>query len=257
MIPYIHTPFGEISSFAILVTVGILSLFLTVHIQLRKFPNCQDEELFIFPKILISGMVAFASSSIFDSFFKFLEYGKFKFSGITFYGGLIGAICCMYILLKFSREKTTYSISNWFEIFTIPVVTFHFFGRIGCLLGGCCYGKVTTSKLGVAFPNNAKENIFHYGLKRYPTQLFEAIILLLILMVILFVLKNKFKSYLILYSISRFFLEFLRGDDRGSVLINISPAQTISILIILVIISMTFFKKSKLKLGKIRFSGIF
>ena len=102
---------------------------------------------------------------------------------------------------------------------------FHFFGRIGCFLGGCCYGKVTTFKLGVAFPDNVKENIFHYGSKRYPTQLFEAIILLIILVTILFVKKNKFKLYLILYSIARFFLEFLRGDDRGSVLINISPAQ--------------------------------
>ena len=248
MIPYIHTPFGDISSFAILVTAGILSLFLTVHMQLRKFPNWQDEELFIFPKILISGMAAFASSSVFDSFFKFLEYGKFEFSGITFYGGLIGAICCMYMLLKFSKERTTYSVSDWFEISTIPVVIFHFFGRIGCFLGGCCYGKITASELGVAFPDNAKENIFHYGLKRYPTQLFEAIILLLILAV-LFAAKKKFKTYLILYSVSRFFLEFLRGDDRGSVLINISPAQAISILIILVIISMTFFTKIK---GKTR-----
>ena len=247
MIPYIHTPFGEVSSFAISAIVGILSLFLTVHIQLRKSPNYQDEEVFIFPKILISGMVAFASSSFFDSFFKFLKYGDFKFSGITFYGGLIGAISCMYILLKFSKEKTTYSVSKWFEIFTVPIVVFHFFGRIGCFLGGCCYGKFTTSKLGVVFLDNAEENIFHYGLKRYPTQLFEAIILLLILTILLFVLKNKFKLYLILYSVSRFFLEFLRGDDRGSVLINISPAQTISILIILVIISKTFLKKIRTK----------
>lgn len=244
MYPYIVTPFGEIPVFALSVIIGILFLFLVLHIELRKNPNYQNEEVFIFPKILISGMAAFISSAVFDSFFKFLEYGKFEFSGITFYGGLIGAICAMYFLLKFSKEKTDYCVVDWFEMLTVPLVIFHFWGRIGCFLGGCCYGKITNSILGVTFPDNIRENIFHNGLKRYPTQLFEAIILF-VLIFVLIAFKNKFKTYLLLYSISRFFLEFLRGDDRGSVLLGISPAQTISILVVLIVCLNFILSKSK------------
>ena len=54
----------------------------------------------------------------------------------------------------------------------------------------------------------------HYGQKCYPTQLFEVFALLVILITV-YRTKSKFKAYLFLYAVSRFIIEYFRGDDRG------------------------------------------
>ncbi len=137
----------------------------------------------------------------------------------------------MYLLLKIFPKNTEYSVATWFDKLSLPMVVFHFFGRIGCFFGGCCYGRETDSVLGVIFPDNIENGIVHAGEKCYPTQLFEAFLLLLIFIVLLYA-KHRFKLYLFLYAVGRFFLEFLRGDERGSSIFGLSPSQTISIAIL-------------------------
>ena len=231
MIPWIVTPHGNIPTFPIFITLGIVAFLLTVHISLRNTPERSNEESFIFPRLVIAGAFAWFFAGLFDSLFKFFEYGKFEWKGITFYGGLIGAALSMRILLipVAGKQKTKISVKEWFQILTLPLVVFHFFGRLGCFFAGCCYGKITTSRIGVVFVDQLSQGIVHNGIKRYPTQLFEAALLLLIFIIILFV-KDKVSVYLICYSIGRFFIEFFRGDDRGSFLRFLSPAQGISIL---------------------------
>ena len=182
MMPYIYTPFGSVSTFALLIAVGVLAMLMVIHISLG---SNEDEKLFIIPKVIFSGVFALLCAGLFDSVFKFLKYGYFQISGITFYGGLIGGIITMYFLLRYSQSKTQYSIIEWFNILTPSLVAFHLFGRIGCFFAGCCYGKTTNSCLGILFPDNAEHEIFHNGLKCYPTQLFEAAILLIIFVILL------------------------------------------------------------------------
>ena len=93
-------------------------------------------------------------------------------------------------------------------------------GRVGCFLAGCCYGKETDSPLGVVFTNS---DFAPNGVKLLPTQLFMAGGDLIIMAVLLwYAAKRPMRGrtsalYLILYSIGRFFVEFLRNDDRGTV----------------------------------------
>ena len=153
-----------------------------------------------------------------------------KIYGITFYGGMIGAAVMLYFLLLLTKKNTHYSKREWFDILTVPFIFFHAFGRLGCFFGGCCYGKYSDSIFAINFPDNEKMGIVHNGLKCYPTQLFEVIGLLLILLLIIHS-KNKFRTYLFSYSTIRFLLEFLRGDDRGAVSGYLSPSQLISIIV--------------------------
>ncbi len=127
---------------------------------------------------------------------------------------------------------------------TPPFILFHFCGRIGCFFGGCCYGKATDSCLGIVFPDNPAAGIYHNGIKCYPTQLFEAFALLIILIAVC-AIKNKIFCYLLFYSVCRFVIEFFRGDERGYISQFISPAQTISIVVFVfsVIKLSTVFKK--------------
>lgn len=232
MIPYIETPLGTINTYTVMIAVGALSMFIALHIILKNSVCRESEEIYIFPKIVISGLFAFVSSALFDALFKISENGGFVLKGITFYGGLIGSIICMFILIKFSKKNTEYSVKQWYDILTIPLIIFHFFGRIGCYLGGCCYGKTTESIFGVYFPDNIKDGIIHNGQKCYPTQLFEAFALIIIL-ILVFNSRKKFGTYLFSYAVARFFIEFLRGDNRGAFILGLSPAQIISILILM------------------------
>ena len=207
MHPYIHTSFGDLSTFTIFIVVGAISMIFMIHFTLKK-SNQHIEETFIYPRLVISGILGFVFAAIFDLLFKYLEYGIFKIYGITFYGGLIGACVVMYVLLKISKSETHY---NFFA--------------------GCCYGRNSDSVFALAFPDNEKMGIFHNGQKCYPTQLFEALALVVILIFVMLA-KKKFQTYLMCYALVRFNLEFLRGDDRGFFTNQISPSQIISIVII-------------------------
>lgn len=236
MIPYIVTPFGKLPSFSLCVILGILLMFILVHINLKKSTlNYIQEENYIFPKMVISGLIGYIFAGFFDSLFKIRLYGSFKISGITFYGGLIGVIITLYLSLRITHKVTMFSSKKWFDFLTLPFIVFHICGRIGCFLGGCCYGKITTSCFGVVFPDNEIQNIYHHGTKCYPTQLFEAVALVFIFLII-FKRENKFSNYILLYSSARFLIEFFRGDQRGSISTFFSPAQVISIILFFVVV---------------------
>ena len=234
MIPCIVTPLGDISTFSLCIVFGILAMLLMVHMSLKKTTfNYIAEENYIYPKMVISGLIGYVSSGLFDSLLKYRVYGTFKLTGITFYGGLIGAILALFFLLKTSQDRSKFATSQWYALLTPPFIVFHIFGRVGCFLGGCCYGKITNSRLGVVFPDNAAQNIYHYGEKCYPTQLFEAAALIFIFM-LLTESKHKFADYILLYSTARFIIEFFRGDERGVLSELFSPSQVVSIILFLI-----------------------
>lgn len=206
-------------------------MFLLVHKKLMKESWGVYEENYIFPKLVFCGMIGYMSAAIFDALFKWRENGGIQFSGITFYGGLLGAVISLIFSIVITKENTNHTVEEWLSILTVPFIVFHICGRMGCFLGGCCYGKSTNSIIGLYFPDNPEHGIYHYGMKCYPTQLFEVAFLIVILAVTVKV-KKKFEVYLLLYAAARFIVEFFRGDDRGYILKGISPAQMISIIII-------------------------
>ncbi len=89
----------------------------------------------------------------------------------------------------------------------------HGIGRLGCFFNGCCYGRPTDSVFGITFPGD--------DVPRYPVQLFEAAALFVLSMGIFYFSRKKrqdgelFMLYLIVYSVFRFFIEFLRGDQTA------------------------------------------
>lgn len=95
------------------------------------------------------------------------------------------------------------------------------FGRIGCLLAGCCYGKETNSAFSITFHDSG---FAPNGVALIPTQIYSSILDFIHYGILLFILKKQKKdgetaaAYLIFYSAGRFVLEFFRGDlARGSV----------------------------------------
>jgi phosphatidylglycerol:prolipoprotein diacylglycerol transferase len=125
-----------------------------------------------------------------------------------------------------------------------------FFGRIGCYLAGCCYGKETSLPWGVVFTN--PDSLARLNVPLHPTQLYDAANGLAIFLLLLWKEKRKafdgqiVSLFLLLYSSTRFFIEMLRGDPRGFIIRDlISTSQGIGILLAILSLFMLFFLEKK------------
>lgn len=161
---------------------------------------------------------------------------------MTFYGGLIaGAAGFIAIFFLYVKKHNDIRFSEVTIVAPLCITAAHAFGRIGCFLAGCCYGKETDSWIGVDFPGLGK---------RIPTQLIEAIFLFVLTGVLFYLIcKTQFKwtlhLYMASYSIFRFVIEFFRGDaQRGGTLIGLYPSQIICVVIWIAFVPLIFvFKK--------------
>lgn len=150
-------------------------------------------------------------------------------NGFVVYGGIIGGVLLSWFYVH--RKKTPFI--PYLDLLIPSVSIGQGFGRIGCFLAGCCYGRKTDSIFGIVFHNS---DFAPNGVKLIPTQLISATGDFAIAAVLIFMSrKKKFEgqiaqNYLILYGIGRFAIEMLRNDPRGAVG-SLSSSQIISIFI--------------------------
>jgi len=222
-----------ISTYNLMIGVGIFFGFLLIEKSVSREINFKDHyKLHI--TLFLSFVFGFIGSRIFDLIFFGVDLNFYNLmsGSSTFIGGLIFSVLFIILFTSLVKLKTTLVL----ELLVPFLIVAHFFGRIGCFLGGCCYGKPTESFLGVKYPENAlpyQINPEIVGMDLHPTQLYESFALLLIY----FVIRNKSNKvsfYLILYGIVRFIIEFFRNDPRGSFLTDfMSPSQELSLLFVL------------------------
>jgi phosphatidylglycerol:prolipoprotein diacylglycerol transferase len=156
-------------------------------------------------------------------------------SGGVFYGGLILAVA---VSLWYIR-RVGLPLWTTCDVFAPGIALGHVVGRLGCFFAGCCYGRPTTLPWAITFTDPfAAENVgTPLNVPLHPTQLYEAGAEAIILGVLLTTEGKRrafagrtFWLYILLYAISRFIIEFYRGDERGSVGI-FSTSQFISIIL--------------------------
>ena len=156
-------------------------------------------------------------------------------SGGVFYGGLILAVIVALLYIR----KVGLPLWTTCDVFAPGIALGHVVGRMGCFFAGCCWGKPTDVAWAITFTDPyTNANIgTPLNVPLHPTQIYEAgaegLILLLLLAT-----ESKgrpypgrtFWSYMLLYAISRFVIEFYRNDPRGSVLM-FSTSQFISLVL--------------------------
>ncbi|MBI3550244.1 MAG: prolipoprotein diacylglyceryl transferase [Elusimicrobia bacterium] len=164
-------------------------------------------------------------------------------NGWVFWGGALGSIGAGLIFVRIwnrtHRPRRYLPVADYFG-FVAPLC--HAIGRVGCFVGGCCYGSPTSVPWGVRFqdPTGIVPRRL-LGTPLHPTQLYEAAGDVLIFIFLYFFMMKRvrekrftagsvFLSWIILYSILRFVIEFFRGDDRGMLIsAALSPSQWISL----------------------------
>ena len=153
----------------------------------------------------------------------------------VFYGGLIAAVA---VALMYIRRA---GLPLWTtcDVFAPGIALGHAVGRFGCLFAGCCFGRETTVPWAITFTDPFAAANAGTPLNRplHPTQLYEAAAELAILAILLGTERKgrpfagrTFWLYMLLYAVSRFVIEFYRGDERGSVG-ALSTSQFISVVL--------------------------
>jgi len=164
--------------------------------------------------------------------------------GLVWYGGFAAALLVLIWYIKKNKIKF-WPVAD----FMAPYVALgEAFGRIGCLLNGCCYGREASAGYpsGIIFPG---ESVI-----RYPTQIYSSVILLLIFMILRLWQERRhfageiFLGYCALYSMKRFFIEFLRGDNP-QIMLGLTISQIISVIVFVLAVAIFTQKKTKWRMG--------
>jgi phosphatidylglycerol---prolipoprotein diacylglyceryl transferase len=197
-------------------------------------------------------LLIFAAAFIGGKIFLFFEdpsyYAKHPLKlltgrGFVFYGSFLLAIPTM---VWFFRRNKLHPY-RMLDIMAVTTCLVHMFGRVGCFLAGCCHGIPTHSIFSVTYTDPAcSANPLNTPL--HPTQLYEAFMIVMVMLYLLFLRDRKkfhgqlFLTYLFLYGIGRFILEYFRGDsDRGYLVRDIiSNSQFIAAIILAAVIWIYF-----------------
>ncbi|NOQ45268.1 MAG: prolipoprotein diacylglyceryl transferase [Desulfobulbaceae bacterium] len=157
--------------------------------------------------------------------------------GMSFHGGCLGVLLAG--LLYCRRHQLNFWKGADLYVVTVPVGLM--LGRIGNFINGELFGRVTEIPWAMVFPGGGP-------LPRHPSQLYEALLEGALLFIILWSLKSRpWKSktlwwphgsmlalFLILYSVFRFLVEFVREPDShlGEVLFDLTMGQILSMTMI-------------------------
>ena len=232
--------------YGLMIACGVLAAYITIEYRAGK---AGMEKEHVFPLFLwsLAGGILGAKLMFLITEWKYfvrdpLDYLIYFSDGFVVYGGIIVGVLTAYLYCRTNRLN----FAKWADLCLPSVALAQGFGRIGCFLAGCCYGKETTSPLGITFHHSefAPNNI-----PLLPTQLMSSALNFLHFFILVTASRHIKKSgtiaklYLILYSAGRFLLEFLRGDSERGYIGSLSTSQLIAILVFIGTMCWTIIEK--------------
>ena len=241
MLEHIIIMGAHIPMYSLMMAIGGIACLLVIFVTFTRYEKVQKDTLhrLFFVTILGAGAMGI-SAFILNSLFHSIQEQKIVIGGITWLGGVLGAIPATIALLHYLVPEAKGKALYFFSLMVPGMVLAHAFGRIGCYFGGCCYGMPTDSWMGIMFPpesHAAHKIMTQYGanVAVFPTMLVEAVFEL-VLFVVMMATRRKTKKYNIeiyafAYGVFRFIMEFFRGDNRGGTGFFLTPSQLMSILL--------------------------
>jgi phosphatidylglycerol---prolipoprotein diacylglyceryl transferase len=226
MYPVLFEIFGfPISTFGVMLAVAFLAGTWLTALRMREIGLDPDQATTMLIYAMVGGIggakLYFAVDVSLREGIPFTQL-LFAREGITFYGGLIGAITLVILGTRIHEIPT----GPFFNCVCLAGSIGQALGRVGCFLVGDDYGRPTDGLFGIAFPQGAPPTLD----KVHPTQLYESAWLFA---VTAFLWARRERSprlwaeYLMLAGIGRFAVEFLRVNPR--VMLGLSEAQLIAV----------------------------
>ena len=241
-------PFS-IHTYGFFVAMGFIAGILLAKREAKRLGEDPERIMDLSFYLLIAAIVGsrllyiFINPEIFLS--DILESFRIWNGGLVFYGGFIAALIIGLSYLKIKKMP----LWRTMDIAALSLPLGQFFGRLGCFSAGCCYGKACDLPWAVTFTN--PDTLAPMGIPLHPTQLYHAISNLSIFVFLWFFRRRKkyngqlFWLYVMLYAVTRSFIEIFRGDFRGELIFGaLSVAQAIGIIMAPVaVIMMTILRK--------------
>lgn len=151
--------------------------------------------------------------------------------GLVFYGGLVGAVLGT-VAFAILRKLTLWNLA---DVLAPSIALGYVFGRMGCLLNGCCYGKACSLPWAIRFP----EAHDTHAQAVHPTQVYDSLLNLALYAGLAWLYRHKkfegqvFACYLVGFAVLRFTVELFRGDyplNQHYLGSWATPAQVVSLV---------------------------
>lgn len=132
--------------------------------------------------------------------------------GLVYYGGLIGATLASVIYVRL-KKLPLWKVA---DIMAPSIALGYVFGRLGCLLNGCCYGRACDLPWAIQFPPGNPLNPPAFPV--HPTQVYESLLSLGLYGALAWLYRRRkfdgqvFAVYLVSYAFLRSLVEMFRGD---------------------------------------------
>jgi phosphatidylglycerol---prolipoprotein diacylglyceryl transferase len=172
----------------------------------------------------------------------FWEVFMVQHGGLVYYGGLIGATLAGVIYVRWKGLP----VWKTADALAPSIALGYVFGRMGCLLNGCCFGRVSNVPWAIRFPNQSpawdQQHFEHLvgeytsSLPVHPTQIYDSLLNLCLYLGLAWLYRRKkfdgqvFATYLVCYAVTRSIVETFRGDySPVHIHGGLTPAHLISI----------------------------
>ncbi len=208
-----HPRIGSIPTYGIFYIIGfviyfIIAIFLARGFKLRRRIWIISGFTFIFAMTIGAKILYDIQKSQFEfrALFSMAHYTQ---------GGLWGGLLAYFVLLTpllliFSKRKR-----EALDLIAMSIPVPFIFAKLGCLFNGCCYGKPCNLPWAITFPEASR--IAPAGISLHPTQIYEIILMLIIMIFFIRLRSNKWRGtkilwFLVLYGFGRAIIEIFRGD---------------------------------------------
>ncbi|MCL2098960.1 MAG: prolipoprotein diacylglyceryl transferase [Oscillospiraceae bacterium] len=227
MYPYINIFGITIPAYGLLLVVSSAAAWLLLVVLSKKKKRIDTEDASLAFLIGISGgiigavalrpLIKLVEIIIFREKYKMFSAGElldYMVGEIVFYGGFLGGIIAVVLFCR----KFKIEIVPLFDIGVPALSLAHAIGRMGCFLGGCCYGIELPYNHPFAVIYPSVSAAAPPGVPLLAVPVIEAGFLLILFAGLTLIYLKSDKAglcsliYLLIYPMGRFILEFFRGD---------------------------------------------
>jgi phosphatidylglycerol:prolipoprotein diacylglycerol transferase len=241
----LHIGSFNLTTYGVLVALAlVVGLFTVVHFARRE--GIDPDRAWSLGLVCVFASIVGAKLLLVLNDWSFYSHNLralFSFDFLQSAGVFSGGLVAAFVAGLFYALRHRMPVFKTMDVFAPAAALGHAIGRLGCFAAGCCYGKPTGLPWGVTFTNPLAYQTVGTPLNvpLHPTQIYEFLVELANFGVLVWLFRHKkfdgqiFGTYLFLYGIARYFLEFLRGDgDRGSAFNGLmTTTQLLSIVMVI------------------------
>jgi phosphatidylglycerol---prolipoprotein diacylglyceryl transferase len=226
--------------YGVMIALAFLAGLWTATLRARR-ENISPEKIADLTLWLMAGAILGARFAYVTTYWKeqfanqpLKEIFMVQHGGLVYYGGLIGATVAGFtygIWKRMPLWKTA-------DVLAPSIALGSVFGRAGCLLNGCCYGRPTDAPWAITFTNPQAHELSGTPLDvpLHPTEIYDALLNIGLYLLLAWLFRRKkfdgqvFATYLLCYAVTRSILEYFRGDYSNlHYHFGLTPAQWVGV----------------------------